>query len=410
MADRDTSLSHKTFPWFRSGFDLEGVVGFLAAWLLGVLLAMIWEPLFWVAFIPGVIILFATRTAERVTPQSEDHLVSPCDGVVVSVVETDAPASLRMAGPALRIRISSSPLAANNIHAPIAGAIDRIDRTEGDPKAFAAMKAEGEGLERLSMVFSSDVMRAGFVVATGGLGPRLEVKSDAGDRVLKGKTVATRRLGGWCDIYVPARSPGAPVVEPGRTLVGGETILWDLHMSSPEVQHAPEDQAAATTSTIAEPPVESGSQAAAAMSTAPAAAAVTPDPMPPEVISGEEDDGAGDDNAYIGTSPVEQQPTPEVVPPTVEEEVETDVQPAPDASDAQAIPETLPPEIAEEEAETPYPQEPSSTTAEPESGISDPSDPSRPDQAAEATDPASMFERLRQQARKLAGDDDNNNR
>lgn len=409
MADRDTSLSHKTFPWFRSGFDLEGVVGFLAAWLLGVLLAMIWEPLFWLAFIPGVIILFATRTAERVTPQSEDHLVSPCDGVVVSVVETDAPASLRMAGPAIRIRISTSPLSPNNIHAPIAGAIDRIDRIEGEPKAVVAMKAEGEGLERLSMVFSSDVMRAGFVVATGGLGPRLEVKSDAGDRVLKGKTVATRRLGGWCDIYVPARSPGAPVVEPGRTLVGGETILWDLHMSSTEGQYTPTDEAAAPTT--APPPVSSGSQAAAAMSAAPAAAAVTPDPMPPEVVSGEAEDDAGDENAYVGTAePIEPQPTPEVVPPVVEEEVETEFRSTPDVSNEQPVPDTLPPEIAEEEAETPYQPDAASTPETPEPYASEQTDPAQPDETAEETDPASMFERLRQQARKLAGDDDNNNR
>ena len=61
-------------------------------------------------------------------------------------------------------------------------------------------------------------------VATGGLGPRLVSKADAGDHVPAGKTIATRRLGGWCDVYVPLG--GAPQVEPGRTLVGGETAIW----------------------------------------------------------------------------------------------------------------------------------------------------------------------------------------
>lgn len=382
MADRDTSLSHKTFPWFRSGFDLEGVVGFLAAWLLGILLAMVWEPLFWLAFIPGILILFATRTVERVTPQTEEHVVTPCDGVVVSMVETEAPAALRMAGPAIRIRISSSPFVANNIHAPIAGAIDRIEREEGDPKSFAAMKAETEGLERLSMVFSSDVLRTGFVLATGALGPRLDVKADAGDRILKGKTVATRRLGGWCDVYVPARSPGAAVVEPGRTLVGGETILWDLHMNAAEAPFEPsrddlrEPEPAAPQYSDLEP-------AAPAV----AATAVTPDPMPPEVASGETT-GAAETTGFSGIDPVEPQPTPEVVPPSVEEEVETEIGGLAPESEQPPITDNLPPDVAEETAHPGSDGTPSSASPE------------------EDSDPASMFERLRQQARRLAGDED----
>ena len=68
MAKKSKSVADRTFPWFQSGFDLEGIVGFLAAWLLGILLGMLWGPLFWLAFIPGLVLLFATRTAERVSP------------------------------------------------------------------------------------------------------------------------------------------------------------------------------------------------------------------------------------------------------------------------------------------------------------------------------------------------------
>ncbi|MCZ4299029.1 phosphatidylserine decarboxylase [Henriciella marina] len=383
MADRDASLSHKTFPWFRSGFDLEGVVGFLAAWLLGILLAMLWEPLFWLGFIPGVIILFATRTAERVTPQSADHVTSPCDGVVVSVEEVEAPESLRMAGPAVRIRVASSPVSTNNVHAPIAGALDRIECTEGEPKAVIAMKAESEGLARLSAVFSNNNIRTGFVFASGGLGPRLVTKSDAGDRVAKGKTVATRRLGGWCDVYIPARSPGSCIVQPGRTLTGGETILWDLALTKAASAPQHDDAVQAMAGSHSE-------NTAPVATTAATAAVASPEVMPEQLVEADapvDEADVPENEAYTADS----QPTPEVIPAPVEEEAEATVQASEEEWVTQPTPETLPPEVAEDVSETPN-FEPGADTSS--------------DAEGEDEDPSTMFERLRQQARRLAGEDE----
>ena len=50
----DTDLSRETFPWLRSGFDLEGYVGALAAWLVGILLGILWAPLFWIGFVAAI--------------------------------------------------------------------------------------------------------------------------------------------------------------------------------------------------------------------------------------------------------------------------------------------------------------------------------------------------------------------
>ncbi|RIJ22091.1 hypothetical protein D1224_11020 [Henriciella barbarensis] len=390
MADRDASLSHKTFPWFRSGFDLEGVVGFLAAWLLGILLAMLWEPLFWLGFIPGVIILFATRTAERVTPQAADHLTSPCDGVVVSVEETEAPEGLRMAGPAVRIRVASSPVSNNNVHAPISGSIDRIECLEGEPKAVIAMKAEAEGLARLSAVFSNDAIRTGFVFASGGLGPRLVTKSDAGDRVAKGKTVATRRLGGWCDVYIPARSPGRCIVQPGRTLTGGETILWDLSLSSA----ATDEPSAYTPETSVRDYSDTDVSGLASIA---ATGAAAPEVMPEQIVESDEplDEATPEEGeAYAART----QATPEVIPAPVEAEVEAEVaERQPDWTD-ETTPETLPPEVADEVSEAPD-FGPVSDDDQAKAELP-------PEGSAETEDPSTMFERLRQQARRLAGEDD----
>jgi len=239
MAERGRPVADKTFPWWQNGFELEGVAGFLAGWLLGILLGMLWGPLFWLGFIPGLVVLFATRTAARTTPHDISAVFAPCDGVVVSVEEAVAPEELRLAGEVRRIRISSSPFSTNNIHAPIEGVVDHLIREDGAPEAFAAMKPDSTGLAALFVTIAGATESVGLRVATGGLGPRLEPRTDAGDRVSAGKTVATRRLGGWCDVYIPAK--GRSLVEPGRTLIGGETALWSLTEAHPPV-HEPVDQ------------------------------------------------------------------------------------------------------------------------------------------------------------------------
>lgn len=226
MANRNHSLSERSFPWWQGGFDLEGIMAFLAGGLIGVLLGMLWEPLFLLGFLPGLALLFATRTAERVSPEDASLVLAPCDGIVVSVEEVDPPELLRMPAGCRRVRISSSPFAVTNIHAPVAGTIDHLVLEDGEAKQFAATYPDEENLKRLYVTFGGDNVQVGASIAAGGLGPTIEVRADAGDRVFAGKTIAKRRAGGWCDVFIPEEV--ALLVEPGRTLIGGETSLADV--------------------------------------------------------------------------------------------------------------------------------------------------------------------------------------
>lgn len=224
MAGTDTDLSNKQFPWLRSGFDLEGWVGALAAILVGILLSMLWNPLFLIGLAGAVLILFATRTATRTPPIGDDLIVAPCDGLVVSVAGARPADELRLTGADwTRIRVSKGPTKSNGIYAPMDGAIDHVISETGDPAAFAAMKADRPGLSVSYISFESGARSTGIRFATGGLGPRLEISSDPGDAVRLGRNIGTLRLGGWCDIYVPADA--AVSVLPGQTLIGAETMI-----------------------------------------------------------------------------------------------------------------------------------------------------------------------------------------
>lgn len=240
----NTDFSLKRFPWLRSGFDLEGYVGALAAWLVGLLLGALWSPLFWIGFIGAIVILFATRTAERTPPKSTDVLVTPVDGMVVDIARAAPPAELRLAGGDwTRVRISVGPTKTNGIYAPIDGELDHIILENGDPAAFAAMSVDRPGLAVAYVSLESGERATGMRLATGGLGPRLEVRAEAGDAVRLGRNIGTMRLGGWCEVYVPADIE-VDVIE-GQTLIGSETVLARFEDRVSRTVFTPRDEQAA---------------------------------------------------------------------------------------------------------------------------------------------------------------------
>ena len=251
----DSDLSRESFPWLRSGFDLEGYVGALAAWLVGILLGIIWGPLFWIGFVAAIVILLATRTAERTVPDAEDIIVAPTDGMIVSVDGAMPPDELRLAGSGwTRVRVSVGPTKTNGIYAPMDGAIDHVIRETGDPAAFAAMKPDRPGLTVAFVALESGARSVGMRYATGGLGPRLEIDKEAGDAVRLGRGIGTLRLGGWYDLYVPAEMSVLPI--PGQTLIGSETIIGrfgDAPSNSVERDVAEETEASGEEDTIDEP-------------------------------------------------------------------------------------------------------------------------------------------------------------
>ena len=216
-------------PWYRAKFDLEGlgfgglalVLAIVTSWIafIGGIISLI----FWIAF---VAILFASRDAERTTPVGTILVTAPCDGVIVDVATVPPPRELRWDTPeVVRIRLSSSPFTVNGVRAPITGNIESILEEDGAPTALA-LEPDNSDLKEAFVLFSGEQAMAGIRVATGGLGPRLDFDIEAGDGVRGGRKIGVRRLGGWCDVFLPL---GATVsLMPGMSVVGGETILTDL--------------------------------------------------------------------------------------------------------------------------------------------------------------------------------------
>lgn len=223
MADHANDFNSQR-PWARTGFDIEGWVLALAALLFGIYAGTLWYPLFIIGVVGAGIALAATRRVERSMPEGAFIALAPCDGVVSSVDKAVPPAELELGGDEfVRVRISSSPFSPNPVFAPVTGAVTASAFEEGDPSRLFASSPDLGGLEVSYLTIGSGKDAVGLKIMTAGFGPRLDVETETGDLLRAGRKFAKRRLGGWCDIYLPAGTEAA--VWPGQTLVGGETEL-----------------------------------------------------------------------------------------------------------------------------------------------------------------------------------------
>lgn len=261
-------FERQSLPWMSTGFDWEAVAAAAGAFLAALLLGWIWAPLFWIGFAAMVIALAAGRWARRTPPDLAYGVVAPCDGVVVSVGYGDAPAALRLKGESLvRVRIASSPVSTNKLYAPMAGGVEIVSLQQGEPGQPIASRPDEEGLTRAFITFDSQGEQAGVVLTTGGLGPRIELAVDHGDVVRLGRSFGTRRLGGWCDIFLPADI--RTHVWAGQTLIGGETVIAHFRSSvDEEIEDADVVYASAAAQAAKEAAAVAGTDAAPAEETA----------------------------------------------------------------------------------------------------------------------------------------------
>ncbi len=217
-------LEDSRFPWITSRIDLAGMLGAVAAFLATVLLSLLWGPLFIVGLVALIGVILATRTVDRTSPPDANAIVAPVDGVLTSISEGLPPAELRLpGGDYVRLRVASSPASPNSIHAPMAGEILSLIEEAGDSSVRFARQPDEAGLANAYFTIGSGSERVGVRVVTGGFGPRLDVTAEAGDPVRTGRNIGVRRLGGWCDIWLPADCELA--VWTGMSLKGAETRL-----------------------------------------------------------------------------------------------------------------------------------------------------------------------------------------
>jgi phosphatidylserine decarboxylase len=209
-------------PIHREGYIFIGIFALLAFFS-----AMYSTFLGWVLFILTVWCIYFFRNPHRVVPVGDEFIVSPADGVVQKIEQCAPPEELNM-GPELRTRISIF-LNVFNVHVnrvPARGVITTLNYRPG--KFFnasldkASIYNERQSV-RMTLEDGRDIV---FIQIAGLIAKRIVCELDEGQVVQAGERFGLIRFGSRMDVYLPEGVN--PLVVPGQTMIGGETILGNL--------------------------------------------------------------------------------------------------------------------------------------------------------------------------------------
>jgi phosphatidylserine decarboxylase len=220
-------------PLHPDGFKF--VAAGLAATLL---LFFLWPPSGWAAAAATVWMMYFFRDPWRVTPTRPGLLISPADGIVVSVAPASPPPELAMSdAAAVRIGIFLNVFDVHVTRAPLGGRVAAMRYTKGK-FVNASLDKASEDNERLAIrIAPSEGPDVAFVLVAGLVARRIVCDLQEGQQVASGQRIGIIRFGSRVDVYCP--SPYVPMVVAGQRVIGGETILADRLAKEPPRKGVP---------------------------------------------------------------------------------------------------------------------------------------------------------------------------
>lgn len=199
------------------------------------LLFLLWAPAGWIGAIATLWMVYFFRDPWRVTPTRPGLLISPADGIVVSIAAATPPAELAMGDMAVvRIGVFLNVFDVHVTRAPVGGRVTAMRYTKGR-FVNASLDKASEHNERLAIrIAPPEGPDVAFVLVAGLVARRIVCNLYEGQQVGSGQRIGIIRFGSRVDIYCPP--PYVPMVVTGQRMVGGETVLADRLVEEPPRQ------------------------------------------------------------------------------------------------------------------------------------------------------------------------------
>ncbi len=226
--DRPSMMRRVFAPIHPDGWKFVALAAVVA-----LVLFLLWPPAGWIAVITTLWITHFFRDPWRVTPKRPGLIVSPADGIVVSVDLAPPPPELDMGTvPVPRVSIFLSLFDAHVARAPIAGRVAVRRYVKGLFVNASLDKASAEN-ERLAIrLVRADGPDIAFVLIAGLVARRIVCPIYEGQWLGAGERIGIIRFGSRADIYCPP--PYLPLVAVGQRAIAGETVLADRNAAEPE--------------------------------------------------------------------------------------------------------------------------------------------------------------------------------
>ncbi|MBV9860663.1 MAG: phosphatidylserine decarboxylase [Alphaproteobacteria bacterium] len=206
---------------------------FVAIAAVGALiLFFVWAPLGWLGLVLTLWVAYFFRDPWRVTPVRPGLMVSPADGIVVSVAPAPPPPELAMGGePITRIGIFLNVFDVHVNRAPVGGKVTALRYTKGR-FVNASLDKASEHNERMAIrIAPAEGPEIAFVQIAGLVARRIVCQLREGEQVATGQRIGLIRFGSRVDLYCPP--PYVPLVAVGQRMVGGETVVADRLAQEP---------------------------------------------------------------------------------------------------------------------------------------------------------------------------------
>ena len=217
-----------TVKWRFPGMHPEGRKYVLIAAAFALVSLWVWDIATWPLIGLAVWVAAFFRDPVRVTPQGDDLIVAPADGLVTMIERVPVP--VEMAGPnglgdapLVRISIFMSVFDVHVNRTPIAGTIKQVVYISGKFLNADLDKASEENERQHILVEGHDGRRVGFTQIAGLVARRIVPFVKPGDIVAAGQRVGLIRFGSRVDVYLPEGVE--PQVALGQRSVAGETVL-----------------------------------------------------------------------------------------------------------------------------------------------------------------------------------------
>jgi phosphatidylserine decarboxylase len=177
--------------------------------------------------------IYFFRNPKRITPLGEGLIISPGDGIVTKIEKAIPPKELKwLKTPLTRVSIFLNVFDVHVNRIPVEGVITKIHYHPG--KFFnASLDKASQHNERNSLLIKTPSGQEILVVQIAGLiARRILCDVKEGQEMNGGETFGIIRFGSRVDLYLPEGIH--PQIIKGQRMIGGETIIGDLHSSAPQ--------------------------------------------------------------------------------------------------------------------------------------------------------------------------------
>ena len=166
------------------------------------------------------------RNPTRVSPEGDDLVLAPADGIVSNITPVVPPKALGLSEePLTRVSIFMSVFNVHVNRAPVTGTVTKLHYRPG--KFISVAEKDSEDNERQEILLTTKKgTQVAFTQIAGLVARRIYCPLHVGEQLNAGQVFGMIRFGSRLDVFLPKGVE--PEVKLGQTMVAGETILAHL--------------------------------------------------------------------------------------------------------------------------------------------------------------------------------------